>query len=139
MRDGIPSRTVDEYIAKFPPATQTVLERVRAAITKAVPHATEAISYGIAGYKVDGRRVIYFAGWREHYSIYPAQARLIAAFKDDLAPYEVNNKGTIRFPLDKPVPVRLISRITKFRANEEAEALRKKVKPATKSRARKRR
>jgi uncharacterized protein YdhG (YjbR/CyaY superfamily) len=76
------------------------------------------ISYGIPAYRLEGRVAIYFAGWKSHYSIYPANARLVAAFKDDLAPYEVNNKGTIRFPLSEPVPVRLIARLAKFRAQE---------------------
>ena len=77
---------------------------------KALPSAEEVISYQIPAYKLNGRVVIYFAGWREHYSIYPAQRRLVAAFKERLAPYEVNNKGTIRFPLSEPVPARLIRR-----------------------------
>jgi uncharacterized protein YdhG (YjbR/CyaY superfamily) len=76
--------------------------------------------------------VLYFAGWKKHYSLYPATADLVAAFKDDLAPYEVNDKGTIRFPLFEPVPVRLIARIAKFRAEETAE--RAKAKAATKRR-----
>ena len=72
--------------------------------------------------------MLYFAGWRQHYSLYPATGLVKAAFKDDLAPYEVS-KGTIRFPLAQPVPVRLIGRIAKFRANEAAE--RKKQKGVT--------
>jgi uncharacterized protein YdhG (YjbR/CyaY superfamily) len=65
--------------------------------------------------------VIYFAGWKRHYSLYPATRRLVAAFKDELAPYEVNDKGTIRFPLSEPVPVKLIEAIATFRAKEVAE------------------
>jgi uncharacterized protein YdhG (YjbR/CyaY superfamily) len=113
--------SVTEYIAGFPRGVQTVLRRVRSTIQKAIPGAEEAISYQIPTYKLNGRYVLYFAGWKEHYSLYPANARLVAAFKDDLAPYEVNNKGTIRFPLAKPVPVRLIAGIAKFRAVEVAE------------------
>jgi uncharacterized protein YdhG (YjbR/CyaY superfamily) len=67
-----------------------------------------------------GRYVVYFAGWKQHYSLYPSTDRLVAAFKDDLAPYEVNGKGTIRFPLSEPVPVKLIEGIAKFRAKEVA-------------------
>ena len=114
-------RNIDEYIADFPPAVQIVLKRVRSAIRKAVPKAEEAISYRIPTYKLHGRYVIYFAGWKRHYSLYPSTARLVAAFKDDLAPYEVNDKGTIRFPLSEPVPVKLIEGIAKFRAKEVAE------------------
>ena len=64
--------------------------------------------------------MLYFAGWRQNYSLYPATDHVVAAFKDDLAPYEVS-KGTIRFPLSQPVPVKLIGRIAKFRAKEVAE------------------
>ena len=114
-------RNIDEYIAGFPPAVRGVLERVRRTIRKAVPRAEETISYRIPTYKLDGRYVLYFAGWKEHYSLYPSTDRLVAALKDDLAPYEVNDKGTIRFPLSKPVPVKLIADIAKFRAKEVAE------------------
>ena len=119
--------SISEYIAGFPPAVRRVLERVRTVIRKAVPKAEEAISYKIPTFKVDGQYVIYFAGWKEHYSIYPANRRLVAAFKKELEPYEVNNKGTIRFPLDKPVPVHLISAIAKFRAKEAAGAAKEKT------------
>jgi uncharacterized protein YdhG (YjbR/CyaY superfamily) len=114
-------RNIDEYIAGFPPAVQGVLKRVRSTIRKALPAADEAISYRIPTYKLYGRYVLYFAGWKQHYSLYPSTDRLVAAFRDDLAPYEVNNKGTIRFPLSEPVPVKLIEGIAKFRAKEVAE------------------
>lgn len=114
-------KSVDEYIASHRTAVQRVLRRVRGAIRKAVPGADETISYGIPTYKLQGRPVLYFAGWKEHYSLYPSTGRLVAAFKNALAPYEVNNKGTIRFPLDEPVPVKLIEGIAKFRAKEVAE------------------
>lgn len=120
-------KSVDEYIASQPEATQDVLERVRSTIRKAVPAAEEVISYQIPAYKLRGGAVLYFAGWKKHYSLYPANEHLVAAFKDDLAPYEVNNKGTIRFPLSQPIPVKLIERIAKFRAKEVAERERTKV------------
>jgi uncharacterized protein YdhG (YjbR/CyaY superfamily) len=113
-------KSVDEYIASQPEAVQGVLKRVRSTIRKAVPGAEEVISYKMPTYKLQGGRVLYFAGWKQHYSLYPASARLVAAFKDELAPYKVN-KGTIRFPLSEPVPVKLIERIAKFRATEVAE------------------
>lgn len=128
-----PPENVDEYIASFPRAVQEVLERVRNAIRKAVPGAEEAISYRIPTYRLHGRYVIYFAGWKQHYSLYPANERLVSAFRDDLAPYEFNDKGTIRFPLSQPVPVKLIAAIAKFRAREVAEREKGK-KPATKER-----
>jgi len=111
-------KSVDEYIAAQSKDVQRVLQTVRRAIRKAVPKADEVISYQIAAYKLEGGTVLYFAGWKKHYSLYPANARLVAAFKKELAPYEVNDKGTIRFPLDKPVPVTLIARLAKFRARE---------------------
>ncbi len=109
--------SVDDYIALQPVAVQIVLERVRGAIRKAVPAAEETISYQMPTYKLPEGPVLFFAGWKKHYSLYPASPELVAAFKDELAPYEVN-KGTIRFPLSEPVPVKLIERIAKFRAKE---------------------
>jgi uncharacterized protein YdhG (YjbR/CyaY superfamily) len=120
-------KSVDEYIASQPEAARGVLKRVRSTIRKAVPGAEEAISYKIPAYKLHGGPVLYFAGWKQHYSLYPATDRVVAAFQGDLAPYEVN-KGTIRFPLSEPVPVKLIERIAKFRAKEVAE--REKAKAA---------
>ena len=120
-------KSVDEYIASQPDDVRRVLNRVRSTIRKAVPGAEETISYKIPAYKVRGNRMLFFAGWKQHYSLYPATARVIEAFKDDLAPYEVS-KGTIRFPLSEPVPAKLIGRIAKFRAKEVTE--RQKAKAA---------
>jgi len=111
---------VEEYIASQPGAVQGVLRRVRSTIRKAVPGAEEVISYQIPGYRLHGRPVLYFAGWKQHFSLYPSTDRVVAAFKDDLAPYEVS-KGTIRFALSEPVPVKLIAGIAKLRAKEVAE------------------
>jgi uncharacterized protein YdhG (YjbR/CyaY superfamily) len=119
-------KSVDEYIASQPEAVQGVLKRVRSTILKAVPGAEEAISYKIPAYKLQDQPVLYFAGWRKHYSLYPATDHVVAAFKDDLGPYEVS-KGTIRFPISQPVPVKLIERIAKFRAKEAAERQRSKA------------
>jgi uncharacterized protein YdhG (YjbR/CyaY superfamily) len=113
-------KSVDEYIASQPETVQGVLERVRSAIRKAVPEAEETISYKMPMYKLPAGPVLYFAGWKQHFSLYPATASLVAAFKNDIAPYVVH-KGTIRFPLAQPVPVKLIARIAKFRAKEVAE------------------
>ncbi len=113
-------KPVDEYIASQPEAVQGILGRVRSAIRKAVPEAEEVISYKIPAYKLPRGVVLYFAGWKQHYSLYPATKRVVAAFKDELAPFDVG-KGTIRFPLCQPVPVGLIGRIAKFRAKEVAE------------------
>jgi uncharacterized protein YdhG (YjbR/CyaY superfamily) len=95
------------------------LERVRKAIRKAVPKAEETISYQIPTYRLNGVPVVYFAGWKAHYSLYPASDALVAAFKKELAPYE-RSKGTIKFPLDEPVPEKLIERIARFRVEQLA-------------------
>jgi uncharacterized protein YdhG (YjbR/CyaY superfamily) len=121
-------KSVDDYIASQPKAVQVILERVRSTIRKAVPGGEEVISYNIATYKLHTGPVLYFAGWKHHYSLYPGTERVVAAFKDELAPYEIS-KGTIRFPLSQPVPVKLIGRIAKFRAKEVAA--REKAKAAT--------
>jgi uncharacterized protein YdhG (YjbR/CyaY superfamily) len=119
-------KSVDEYIASQPEAAQGILGRVRSTIRAAVPGAEETISYKIPTYKLRGGLVLYFAGWKQHCSLYPASERLVAEFKNELALCEVN-KGTIRFPLSEPVPVRLIGRIAKFRAREAAEREKTKV------------
>ena len=121
-------KSVDDYIASQPEASQGRLTRGRNTIREAVPGAEEVISYKIPAYKLHSGPVLYFAGWKQHYSLYPATERVVAAFKDELASYQVN-KGTIRFPLSQPVPVKLIGRIAKFRAKEVSE--REKAKAAT--------
>ena len=120
-------KSVDEYIASQPEAVRGVLKRVRSIIRTAVPGAEEVISYQIPTYKVNGRAVIHFAGWKQHYSLYPSTDHVVAAFKDDLARYEVS-RGTIRFPLSEPVPVKLIEAVARFRAKEVAA--REKAKAA---------
>ncbi len=112
--------TVDGYIASFPPEVQVRLEALRKTIRDVLPDAEELISYQIPTYKLRGGYVVYFAAWKKHYSLYPATDHLVEAFKDDLAPYEVNDKGTIRFSLTERVPVQLIARLARFRANELA-------------------
>jgi uncharacterized protein YdhG (YjbR/CyaY superfamily) len=112
-------KTVDEYIAAQPDDVRDALRRVRQAIRKALPDADELISYNMPTYKANGHRLIYFAGWKTHFSLYAASAAIVAAFKTELAKYEIE-KGTIRFPLSEPVPEKLIERIAKFRAKEAA-------------------
>src|SRR5262245_51211454 len=114
---------VSAYIAAQPPAVRTRLKQVRTAIRKSVPEAEEMISYGIPAYKLRGRVLIYFAGFKNHYSIYPFSAALAKALKAQIGSYEYNNKGTIRFPLDRPVPVRLVASIAKARARDVLDRL----------------
>jgi uncharacterized protein YdhG (YjbR/CyaY superfamily) len=113
-------KSVDEYIASQPEAAKSVLERVRDTLRKALPGAEEVISYQIPALKVGGTPVIYFAGWKEHYSLYPVTEKTQAEFKNELARYKMS-KGTVRFPLSEPIPVALIGTIAKFRAKEVAE------------------
>lgn len=115
---------VAAYIEGFPRPVRTILKRVRAIVRKAVPGAEESISYQIPTYKLNGRPVIYFAAFKEHYSVYPSSTRLVAAVKDELEGHE-KSKGTIRFPLSEPVPVKLIEAIAKFRAKEAAASARR--------------
>lgn len=133
-------QTVDDYIAALPPNTHTTLRRVRATIRKALPGAEEGISYQIPVYKVNGKMVLYFAGYEKHYSIYPATAPLVTALKKDVKP-RIQNKATIRFTYEEKVPTVLIARIVKFRAAEggqRAAVARKTRASAAKKAAKKR-
>ena len=103
--------TIDEYIADFPRDVQPLLEKVRAAIRKAAPDAEEAISYQMPTFKQQGN-LIHFAGYNQHIGLYPG-SRPIEAFKDELSKYKTS-KGTVQLPLDKPIPVGLIGKLTKF-------------------------
>jgi uncharacterized protein YdhG (YjbR/CyaY superfamily) len=110
-------KSVDDYIAAQPKNVQSVLRRVRRIVRKAVPSAVEVISYQMPAYKVGARFFLGVAGWKAHYSIYPASDAMVAACGAALARYRVS-KGTLRFPLSEPVPVKLIERVAKFRASE---------------------
>jgi uncharacterized protein YdhG (YjbR/CyaY superfamily) len=109
--------SVREYIASKPKESRAKLEAVRRAILKAIPAAEEGLSYQIPAYSLNGSAVLYFAGWKSHYSIYPASDAMVEALGKALEPYE-RSKGTIKFPLSEPVPVRLIERMAKFRAGQ---------------------
>lgn len=115
---------IDEYIAGFPEETQTVLKQIRATIKKAVPDVEEKISYAIPTFTLNGYYLIYFAGYKNHIGLYPAPKRN-EAFKKELSDYK-GGKGTVQFPLDKPIPLNLITRIVKFRAKETLEKSGKK-------------
>src|SRR5688572_22906156 len=118
-------KSVNAYITSKPREARVVLEQVRRAIRKAVPAAEEGLSYQMPVYTLNGVPVLYFAGWKAHYSIYPASDALVAAFERELAPYE-RSKGTIRMRLSEPVPVDLIERIAMFRAEQLTARERKK-------------
>lgn len=106
--------TITEYIAAQPPASRAVLRTVRATLQAALPEAEECVGYGIPCYRVNGRIVIYFAGWKGHWSLYPVTAALVAGLTKQLSRYK-QSKGTIRFPLGERVPVALVTRIAKLR------------------------
>ena len=110
--------TVDEYMEALPEDARAVLAKVRQTLLKAIPGAEEVISYQIPTIKSDGR-VFHYAAWKQHYSLYPMTESLLEVFGEELAAYEVK-KGTIRFPYDRPVPVKLITAMAKFRTNENA-------------------
>jgi uncharacterized protein YdhG (YjbR/CyaY superfamily) len=112
--------TVDDYIRAQPADAHTVLRTVRGIIRNALPTAEEVISYQIPAYRVGGRIVLYFAGWRDHYSLYPASKALEEKFRKELAPYETSGRGTIRFPMDRRIPSALIAKIARFRVAESA-------------------
>ena len=101
--------TVDEYIASYPPGVREILEKTRRTIMAAAPGTEETISYGIPTVTLDGRYLIYFAGWKRHISVYPIP-EADAALQQDLAPYK-HARGTLRFPLNKPVPYELVQRV----------------------------
>lgn len=106
---------VNEYIAAFPKDVQEKLETLRKTIQKAAPEATEKIGYGIPTFVFHGN-LVHFAAFKDHYSFFPASSG-INEFKKELAPY-ITGKGTISFPLDKPFPLPLITKIVKFRVGE---------------------
>ena len=116
---------VDEYIAGFPKETQLILEQIRATIKKAAPQAEEVISYAMPAYKWNGM-LLYFAAYAKHLGFYPTGSG-IAAFKKELSVYK-GAKGSVRFPLDKPIPLGLVSKIVKFRAAENLQKAKTKKK-----------
>jgi uncharacterized protein YdhG (YjbR/CyaY superfamily) len=105
--------SIDEYIGTFPKDVQKMLEAVRATIKAAAPEAREKISYQIAAFELNGRNLVHFAGWKKHISMYPIPSGT-QAFNKEVAQF-ADGKGTIKFPLDKPLPLKLISRIVRFR------------------------
>ena len=108
--------SMDEYIDTFPEDIQTILKQVRKTIKAAAPEAGERISYGIPTFTLNDKYLIYFAGWKHHISIYPIPIG-DDAFNQEIAPY-VAGKGTLKFPIDKPMPLKLITKIVKLKVAE---------------------
>lgn len=120
MRERQPA-TIEEYLDTQPPESAAALTRVRAVLHRALPAAEETISYQMPAIRLNGRIVLYFAGWKDHVSIYPITDALRDTMSAEIAPY-VAGKGTLRFPLVRRLPVRLIERIARVRAAEVAAA-----------------
>lgn len=114
---------IDQYIANFPAATQKLLQQVRETIHLAVPDAKEVISYGMPAFKQKGI-LVYFAGYAKHIGFYPTGSG-IEAFKGEFGNYKWS-KGAVQFPIDHPMPLDLITRITKFKAERDLEKTPKK-------------
>jgi uncharacterized protein YdhG (YjbR/CyaY superfamily) len=107
--------TIDEYIKTFPPDVRKILERLRHTIRKAVPEAEEVISYQMPAFKLKGN-LVYFAAFKKHIGFFPT-ASGVAAFKKELSDY-ATSPGTVQFPLDKPIPYDLVTKIVLFRKKE---------------------
>jgi uncharacterized protein YdhG (YjbR/CyaY superfamily) len=114
-------RDVDDYIAGFPQGVQRRLREIRSTVKKAAPDAEEVISYGIPAFKQNGP-LVYFAAFTAHIGLYPVTRAVRATLETQLSPYTPRGaKATVRFPLDKPIPPALVTKIVKLRIKENAE------------------
>ena len=109
-------KTIDDYIKTFPPEVQSILQKMRRTIHTAAPGAAEAISYQMPTFKLNGKNLVHFAGWKNHIGFYP-QPSGTSAFQKELSPYN-SAKGSVQFPLNKPIPFKLVEKIVKFRVKE---------------------
>jgi uncharacterized protein YdhG (YjbR/CyaY superfamily) len=105
-------QSIDEYIAACPEGTHERLQAIRAAIKKLAPEAKEKISYQIAAFELNGKNLIHFAGWKKHISLYPIPAG-DEAFEEEASKYS-DGKGTMKFPLDEPMPMKLVTKVIKL-------------------------
>lgn len=121
--------TIDNYIAGFPDDVQKLLKQMKEIISKAAPKAEEAIRYAMPTFTLHGN-LVHFAGYKNHIGFYPAPSG-IESFKEELSKYK-NSKGAVQFPLDKPLPVALITKIVKFRVKESLAAAELKTLKKTK-------
>jgi uncharacterized protein YdhG (YjbR/CyaY superfamily) len=124
------AKNIHEYISEFPADVQEVLQKVRETIQGAAPDAEETINYHIPTYKLNGN-LVHFAGYKKHIGFYPTPSGIVH-FKDKLAAFE-SAKGSVKFPLDQPIPYDLIREITTFRVQENLEKANSKRKKKGKS------
>lgn len=113
--EKIPLKTIDEYIAAFPDEVQKILQELRATIRDAAPDAKETINYGIPTFTLNGN-LVHFAAYKKHIGFYPAPSAIVA-FKEELSAYK-GAKGSVQFPINKALPLELITKIVKFRVQE---------------------
>jgi uncharacterized protein YdhG (YjbR/CyaY superfamily) len=112
-------KTMDEYVRSFPPDVQKILEQLRTTIKEIVPEAEETISYGIPTFNLNGHHLVHFAAFMHHIGLYPTSSG-IEAFKEELSSYTYA-RGSVQFPLEKPIPFDLVIRIVKYRVKEILE------------------
>ena len=109
-------KTIDEYVNAFPEYVQKILEKMRRTIREAAPAATEAISYQMPTFKLNGKNLVHFAAFKKHIGFYPTPSGIVA-FSKELYPYK-SSKGAVQFPIDKHIPFELVGRIVVFRVKE---------------------
>ena len=110
------SNSVEDYLNSFPDETQYKLKLIRKTVKEIAPRSIESISYGMPSYKMNGKPLVYFGGFDKHIGLYPTMS-VIEIFKEELAEY-VSGKGSVQFPIDKPLPLELIDRIIRYRLSE---------------------
>ena len=116
MEKKTQTKTMDDYIAPFPREARAILENLRKAIKAAAPNANETIAYGIPTFRINGKNLVHFAALKNHIGFYPTPSAIIA-FKKELAPYK-QSKGAVQFPMDRPIPLGIVSKIVKYMVRE---------------------
>ena len=112
-------KTVEEYLSSLPAGKKRLIKEMRKVIRAAAPEAEDVISYNMPAFRFHGM-LVYYAAWKEHIGFYGVSASIVDVFKNELAPYKIS-KGTIQFPADEPLPVDLITRIVKYRVQENLQ------------------